>query len=63
MPKKTGKRKSRYNYSKANKNNSKANIQEIFTLLNIDINDNSEQDIPEKDKKIIIKKIITYIKK
>ena len=32
------------------KNNSKANIQEILTLLNIDINDNSEQDIPEKYK-------------
>ena len=35
-----------------NKNSSKANIQEILTLLNIDIKDNSDQDTPEKDKKI-----------
>ena len=50
MSKKTGKTKSRSINSKANQNNSKANIQEIFNLLNIDINDSSEQDIPEKDK-------------
>ena len=52
MPKKTGKRKSRSFNSKVNKNNSKANIQEILTLLNIDINDKSDQDTPKKDKKI-----------
>ena len=52
MPKKTGKRKSRSFNSKVNKNNYKANIQEILTLLNIDINDNSNQDTPQKDKKI-----------
>ena len=50
MPKKKGKTKSRSINSKANQNNSKANIHEIFNLLNIDINDSSEQDMPEKDK-------------
>ena len=50
MPKKIRERKTHSYNSKVNKNDSEAKIQKIFTLLNIDNNDNSDQYIPEKDK-------------